>query len=124
MPGLAGDLLGDVGEHALGFFRRRVLRAAEPAGRRDRANIGEHRLEGARAPQLVHLVPERVIGRVVDAIEVNEIGPMREHCQRLDLPTVSETVTGRAVKLLRHVAGLHGDHAHCVFAMKRLSRNG
>ena len=53
---LLGDGVGDVGEHARAFFRGRVLRAAEPAGRRDRADVGQHRLIAARAPQLVHLV--------------------------------------------------------------------
>src|SRR5262249_48758273 len=55
---------------------------------------------------------------------MNESGSMRDPRQRLDFSTVGETVTGRAVKLLRHIAGLNGDHAQCVFAMKRLSRNG
>ena len=36
-----------------------VLRAAEPAGRRDRADVGQHRLVAARAAQLVHLVAVR-----------------------------------------------------------------
>ena len=61
---LFGDSIGDVGQHAHAFFRGRMLRAAEPAGRRDRADIGEHRLVAAGAPQLVHLVAVRVIGRI------------------------------------------------------------
>src|SRR5262249_44592300 len=39
VAGLPGDRVGDVGQHARTFFRGRMLRAAEPAGRRDRANV-------------------------------------------------------------------------------------
>src|SRR4051794_25703833 len=94
--GLPGDRVGDLGQHARAFFRGGVLWAAEPAGRRDRADIGEHRLVAARAAQLVHLVAMRVVGRVVDAVEMDEVGPEREHRQRLDLAAVGEPVAGLA----------------------------
>src|SRR5665647_3881912 len=83
---LLSDRLGDIGEHAFAFFRRRVLRAAEPAGRRDRADVGEHWLIAAGAPQLVHLVAVGVIGRVVDAVEMHQIGPAVSYTH-LTLPT-------------------------------------
>src|SRR4051812_1578165 len=56
---LFGDGVADVAQHILALVRGGVLRTAEPAGRRDRADVGQHRLVGAGAAQLVHLVAER-----------------------------------------------------------------
>ena len=90
----------------------------------DRADVGEHRLIAAGAPQLVHLVAVAVIGRIADAVEMHEIGPVREHGQRLDLAAMGEAVAGMAVQFLGDVAGLHGQHRHAVLAVQRFRRNG
>src|SRR5260370_7536269 len=87
-----GDRVSDVGEHARAFFSRGVLRAAEPAGRRDRADVGQDRLKTAGAAQLVHLMPVRVVGRIVDAVEMDEAGFFGEHRERLDLAPIAEPV--------------------------------
>src|SRR6476620_250303 len=47
------DGIADIAEHLLTFVGGGVLRVAEPAGRRDRADIGKHRLVGAGASKLV-----------------------------------------------------------------------
>src|SRR5688500_15849523 len=43
---LFGDGVGDVGQHLCALLGGGVLRAAEPAGRRDRTDVGQHRLIG------------------------------------------------------------------------------
>src|ERR1700686_4869452 len=102
---LRGDGVRDVGQHAGPLLGGRMLRAAEPAGRRDRADVGEDRLVAAGAAELVHLVAMRGIGRIVDAVEMDQVRPIGEHRQRLDLAAVGEAVAGLAVKLLSDVAG-------------------
>ena len=110
---LPGDRVGDVGEHLVAFLGGRVLRAAEPAGRRDRADVGQHRLDSCACGAACPSCGRGVVGRIVDAVEMHEVGPMRQHRQRLDLAAVGEAVAGMAVKLLGDVAGLHGEHASC-----------
>src|SRR4051794_10845112 len=47
LPRLLGDGVTDVVQHLVALVGGGVLRAAEPAGRRDRADVGQHRLVGA-----------------------------------------------------------------------------
>src|ERR1043166_6975072 len=82
----------DVGQHLVALFRSGMLRTAEPTGWCDRTDICEHRLIGSCPPQLVHFVAERVIGGIVDAIEMNEIGPYCEHRKSFYLPAVRQAV--------------------------------
>ncbi len=44
------------------------------------------------ALQLVDLVTVRVVGRVVDAVEVDEVRPVGEHRERFDFAAMGEPV--------------------------------
>jgi len=65
-----------------------------------------------------------VVGGIIDAVEMYELGPIGQHRQRLDLAAMGEAVAGLAVELLGEVAGLHREHAHAVLAVQRFRRNG
>src|SRR3981189_3275517 len=95
---LPGDRVRDVGQHAGALVGGGVLRAAEPAGRRDRADVGERRLVAAGAAELVHLVAMRMVGRIVDAVEMDQVGPIGEHGERPAPATGGEAAPGLPVK--------------------------
>src|ERR1700730_6601543 len=59
---LARNRIGNGGDHAPALLRSGVLWAAEPARRRDRADVGEHRLKAPGAAQAIHLVTVRRVG--------------------------------------------------------------
>src|SRR6202030_4215747 len=103
---LARNRIGNGGNHAPPLLRGGMLRAAEPARRRDRADVGEHRLKAAGAAQAIHLVAVRRVGGMLDPVEMHELRPLREHRKRLDLPAMGQAVAALAIELLRDVAGL------------------
>src|SRR5690348_2752204 len=97
-----------------------MLRAAKPPGRRDGADVGQHRLVTAGTPQLVPFVAVAMVRGIVDTIEVDQLRPGGQYCERLDLAAVGKTIASLAVKLFSDVAGLDGQHTHAVAAVQRL----
>ncbi len=65
-----------------------------------------------------------MVGRIVDAVEMDEVRPVGEDRQRLDFAAMGQPAAGVPVELLGDVAGLHGQHAHAVLAVQRFRRDG
>src|SRR5260370_19378521 len=76
---LARNRIGNGGNHAPPLLGGGVLRAAEPARRRDRADVGEHRLKAAGAAQGIPLVTGRRVGGMLHPVEMHELRPLPQH---------------------------------------------
>ena len=61
----------------------------------------------------------RVVGRVVDTVEMHQIRAVSEYRQRFDFAAVREAAAIVAVEFGRNIARLHGEYRHAVFAMQR-----
>ena len=59
-----------------------------------------------------------VVRRVIDAVEVHEVGAVGQHGQRFDLATVGQAAAVVAVEFGGDIAGLHDDHAHAGLAVQ------